>query len=97
MPVDLVVDEQWIKLGEGEEANPPMVRNVRKESAEEYYRNLAGFCVSADRVTGSKEVRAEPFGAQVQAGNVKLCAGTWHYALLDELESWPMGKFKDQV
>jgi hypothetical protein len=34
LPVDLVADEQWIKLGEGEEANPTMVRNVRKESAE---------------------------------------------------------------
>ena len=38
-----------------------MVPNVRKESAENTVRNLAGFYVSADRVTGSKEVRAEPF------------------------------------
>jgi hypothetical protein len=75
LPVDLVVDEQWIKLGEGEDANPPMVRNVCKESAEDTIRNLAGFCVSADKVTGSKEVRADPFAAQVQAGNVHLIAG----------------------
>ena len=60
-------------------------------------RNLAGFRVFADKVTGSKEVRAEPFAAQVQGGNVKLVAGAWHYGLLDEMESFPSGKYRDQV
>jgi predicted phage terminase large subunit-like protein len=53
--------------------------------------------VYADKVTGSKEVRAEPFAAQVQGGSVYLVAGDWHYAYLDELESFPAGKWKDQV
>ena len=46
-----------------------------KESAESTIRNLAGYRVFADKVTGSKEVRAEPFAAQVQGGNVWLVAG----------------------
>jgi predicted phage terminase large subunit-like protein len=53
--------------------------------------------VFADRVTGSKEARAEPFAAQVQGGNVFLVAGDWHYALLDEMESFPSGKYRDQI
>ena len=40
-------------------------------------RSLIGFRVFADRVTGSKEIRAEPFAAQVQGGNVFLVAGNW--------------------
>ena len=68
-----------------------------KESAESTIRNLAGYRISADRVTGRKEVRAEPFAAQVQGGNVWLCAGDWVHAFRDECETWPYGKFKDQV
>jgi predicted phage terminase large subunit-like protein len=68
-----------------------------KESAQSTMRMLAGFKVAADKVTGSKEVRADPFAAQVQGGNVKLMAGAWQYELLDELESFPSGKFRDQT
>jgi predicted phage terminase large subunit-like protein len=46
---------------------------------------------------GSKEVRADPFAEQVQGGNVKLIAGSWQYELLDELESFPAGKYRDQT
>jgi predicted phage terminase large subunit-like protein len=68
-----------------------------KESVETTIRNLAGFYVYADKVTGSKQVRAEPFAAQVQAGNVFLRAGPWVEAFLDECETWPNGKYNDQV
>jgi len=69
-----------------------------QESAENTIRNLAGFRVYADRVTGSKLVRAEPFAAQVQAGNVSLVrVGTWLEAFLDECEAWPNAKYQDQV
>jgi predicted phage terminase large subunit-like protein len=68
-----------------------------KESAESTIRNLRGFKVYADKVTGSKEVRAEPFAAQVQGGNVWLVAGSYQNDLLDEMVSFPNGKFKDQV
>jgi predicted phage terminase large subunit-like protein len=68
-----------------------------KESAENTIRNLAGFSVYADKVTGSKEVRAEPYAAQVQGGNVKLAAGEWQYEFLNEHEAFPNGKYKDKV
>ena len=68
-----------------------------KESAEATIRGLAGYSVFADRVTGSKQLRAEPFAAQVQGGNVSLVAGDWIRDFLDEAESFPNGKFKDQI
>jgi predicted phage terminase large subunit-like protein len=68
-----------------------------KESAEATIRNLAGFDVMADRVTGAKEVRADPFAAQVQAGNVSLVAGPWVADFLDEAEAWPSGRTLDQI
>jgi phage terminase large subunit-like protein len=48
-----------------------------KESAEASVRMLKGFRAYADKVTGSKEVRAEPYAAQVQGGNVALVAGSF--------------------
>ena len=68
-----------------------------KESAEATVRNLAGFAVWAERVTGSKGVRAEPFAAQCEAGNVKLRRGAWNAAYLEEVCAFPNGAFKDQV
>jgi predicted phage terminase large subunit-like protein len=68
-----------------------------KESAEASVRMLKGFRAYVDKVTGSKEIRAEPYAAQVQGGNVALLAGPWNADFLDEHEVWPNGKFKDQV
>lgn len=68
-----------------------------KESAENTIRNLAGHRAYADKVTGAKEIRAEPFAAQVQGGNVWLVAGEWVSDFLDECEVFPAGKRKDQV
>jgi predicted phage terminase large subunit-like protein len=68
-----------------------------KESAENTIRNLAGMRAYADRPTGQKEARAEPFAAQVQGGNVWLVAGQWHADFLEELESFPNGRYVDQV
>lgn len=68
-----------------------------KESFEATARNLAGYVVRADKVSGSKQIRAEPFAAQVQAGNVFLVAGPWVEAYRDELEAYPNGLHDDQV
>lgn len=68
-----------------------------KESAEATIRNLAGFTVKADRPTGDKELRAQPYAAQVQGGNVLLVRGAWNRPFMDEHEMFPNGKFKDQV
>jgi predicted phage terminase large subunit-like protein len=63
-----------------------------KESVEASIRNLAGVAAFADKVTGSKEVRAEPFVAQVQGGNVWLVSGPWCTDFWAECS-----KFMDQV
>jgi predicted phage terminase large subunit-like protein len=68
-----------------------------KESAESTIRNLRGFSIRADKVTGDKETRADPFAAQVQAGNVSILTGNWNRALLDEMEQFPNGKHDDQI
>ena len=58
---------------------------------------LAGAIVRFSPETGSKELRAEPFAAQAQAGNVSLVRGNWNDAFLDEVESFPSGRLKDRV
>jgi predicted phage terminase large subunit-like protein len=68
-----------------------------KESAENTIRSLRGFVVRADKVTGAKEIRAEPYAAQVQGKNVKLVAAAWNQPFVDEHETFPGGKFKDQI
>jgi predicted phage terminase large subunit-like protein len=72
-----------------------------KESAEATIRNLAGHICIADRPGAgrSKEIRCEPFAAQVQGGNVSLVAQhpNWIPEFLEEAESWPHSPHLDQV
>jgi len=68
-----------------------------KESAEATKKNLAGFSVHADRPTGDKVYRADPFSVQVNEGNVILIDGDWIEEFKEELELFPNGTFKDQV
>lgn len=68
-----------------------------KESAILDVRDLAGYAVRVDRVTGDKASRADPFAAQCEAGNVKLVRGSWNAAYLDELTVFPNGTHDDQV
>lgn len=68
-----------------------------KESAEATQRNLVGFSCSIDRVTGDKELRADPLATQVEIGRVMLLKAHWNKALLDEMQAFPNGKYKDQV
>lgn len=67
------------------------------DSVQALIRLLAGYSVHADRVTGSKQVRAEPFAAQAEAGNVVLVKGYWNALFLDELMTFPNGAHDDQV
>ena len=67
------------------------------ESAENTIRMLAGYNCYADKVTDSKDVRAEPFAAQVEAGNILLLRAEWNKEFIAESETFPDGKFKDMV
>jgi predicted phage terminase large subunit-like protein len=59
--------------------------------------DLSGFSAAAVKPKGNKQERAEPFAAQVEAGNVRLVAGAWVRAWLDELRTFPTGRHDDMV
>jgi phage terminase large subunit-like protein len=68
-----------------------------KESAQATVRNLAGFANYADRPTGDKVFRADPYSVQVNNGNVMLLRGEWNQAFIEEHRFFPYGTHKDQV
>jgi len=67
------------------------------DSAKESIRRLSGYLVEAFRATGSKEVRADTFSVQVNAGNVKVLKGKWLSDYKYELTHFPNAKHDDQV
>jgi predicted phage terminase large subunit-like protein len=68
-----------------------------KDVAEATVRNLAGFSLFVDKVTVSKETRANPFAAMVQNSGVLLIAGSWVQEFVREAEAFPNGKYDDQI
>ncbi len=68
-----------------------------KEQAQALTRLLAGYSVKAIPVTGDKQVRADPFAAQVNAGNVFLMRAPWNGAVIEELRQFPSGRHDDVV
>lgn len=68
-----------------------------KESAESTIRSLAGFKVYADRPTGDKIFRADPYSVQVNNGNVSLFKAEWNSSFIEEHRFFPFGTYKDQV
>ena len=81
--------ETWVEMEPG---------SGGKESAENTIRNLAGYTVRADRVTGDKVTRASPLAAQAEVGNVELLEGAWNEPLLAEFQNFDgVHGFADQV
>jgi predicted phage terminase large subunit-like protein len=68
-----------------------------KEQARSYVRMLAGFIAKAIAETGSKESRAEPMAAQWQGGNFDVLVAPWNDMYFEQLESFPMSRYKDMV
>lgn len=83
-----------------------------KEAAQQMVLKLAGYPVYMDVVGGqrrfkvhegerlpgeAKVVRAQPFAAQCEAGNVHIVNGRYCMDLLDELSQFPLARFSDQV
>jgi len=68
-----------------------------KRDAAAFVRLLAGFSVATEPSSGDKVTRARPLASQAQAGNVKIVAGPWVHAFLEELRQFPRGKNDDQV
>lgn len=68
-----------------------------KESAQATVRRNPKYTVRTDKVTGAKEIRAEPYETAVAAGQVRIIIAPWNREFLDEHKTWPNGKNKDQV
>lgn len=71
-----------------------------KDIARYTVRNLAGYNIEVDPVgssSGNKTVRAGPYAAQVNGGNVYMKFADWNKEYLDELKYFPASKYKDQV
>jgi predicted phage terminase large subunit-like protein len=58
---------------------------------------LHGYRVHFSAESGSKEDRATPLAAQVEAGNVFVVRAPWNDAFLTEAEMFPTGEFLDQI
>lgn len=86
--LDGVGVHQWIEQEPG---------SGGKESAESTIRNLAGYTIKAERPTGDKTVRAEPYAVQVAAGNIYVLNAHWTEDFIAEHRTFPVGKYKDQV
>ena len=67
-----------------------------KESMERTIINLAGFVAKGDKVTGEKIVRCQPYASQVAIGNILLKRADWNLSFIDEHETAPLGRYKDQ-
>lgn len=67
-----------------------------KAQVHDFAGHLNGYIVSFSPESGDKVGRAQPFAAQVNAGNVSLLRGAWNNAYTEELRMFPNG-FKDQV
>lgn len=82
-----------------------------KEQSDQFIRDLAGYPVYRDIVSGKKNrvvdklrlpgeakvVRALPLAAQAEAGNVKIVRGVWNEYALDQLAAFPEDQFNDVV
>lgn len=68
-----------------------------KSQVSQFVRLLAGWTVKSERPTGSKIIRAEPFAAQMGAGNVLMVRAPWNQVLIDELSVFPGGQNDDIV
>jgi predicted phage terminase large subunit-like protein len=68
-----------------------------KDSVRASIGNLAGFAAFADRPSGDKTQRADPWAGQVNAGHVMLLRGRWNEAYIEEHRFFPHSRYKDQV
>lgn len=59
-----------------------------KVEAQLQVANVAGYLASINPVRESKGIRAAPFSAQCEAGNVKIVRGEWNDAYLNELDNF---------
>lgn len=74
--------------------DPGQAGKVQKQ---DFAARLAGRLFKIQLESGDKITRAGPFAAQCEAGNVFIVKGPWNKSYIDELCTFPGGKFKDRV
>jgi predicted phage terminase large subunit-like protein len=62
-----------------------------KDQSESIIKENAGKRIYAIPPSGDKAIRAEPFAAQVEAGNVSLVEGPWNEDYIHEMTTFPAG------
>lgn len=60
-------------------------------------KQLLGFNIRSNTVSGDKITRAEPFASQCNVGNVSMLRAGWNDHLIDEMRMFPNGTFDDQI
>lgn len=80
----------------GVEQEPGSGGKESAEATEKALRQL-GFSVFLDKVTGAKELRAEPFANASDDGKVSLVKASWNRMYIDALTSFPNSTKKDLV
>lgn len=68
-----------------------------KDSAEATNRNLMGYAVKFEPVTGDKQTRSEPLESAFQGELVFLLRGAWNEAFIEECVAFDRGQHDDQV
>lgn len=68
-----------------------------KDAARQTNMLLSGYPVKAIRATGNKQLRAEPYQSQVEAGNVFILVKDWTPDFIDEHATFPNGAHDDIV
>jgi predicted phage terminase large subunit-like protein len=58
---------------------------------------LAGYTVTSKSVSGDKVLRAEPFAAQVNVGNVVMLKAEWNDPMVSEMKMFDRGLFDDII
>lgn len=67
------------------------------EAARAFRHLLAGYSVQTERVSGAKEVRADPLSSRVNSGDVRLVRGAWNRDFIEEFRAFPRGRHDDQI
>lgn len=68
-----------------------------KSQVVQWTKNVVGYPVVSSVESGDKVVRASPFAAQVNIGNVYMLRADWNRRFREELRAFPSGTFDDQV
>ncbi len=67
------------------------------DSARAFRHLLAGYLVQTERVSGAKEVRADPLSSRINSGDVRLVRGGWNRDFIEEFRAFPRGRHDDQI